>query len=720
MSKTKNLLSDLLRLAIVAAVVAAIVYFVARNISVSKNILIVLLGFGAMILIHEFGHFIVAKVSGIKVEAFSIFMPPILMGIRRTHRGWRVRILPELFRREDDPDGDGLLSFTVAGQTKPGTTEYRIGLIPFGGFVKMLGQEDVGPVKSSSDPRSYANKPAYTRAAVLAAGVTFNAVSAIIAFIAVFLIGINLAAPIVGNVMPGSPAQRAGIKPGDEVIAINGKGKNLDFSDIMTAAALSGKGEQVRLMVRHEDGTREEFSLEAAEIAGEQLRLFGIDRPMDLTIAHVSDVNELLKRTGLLPGDRIKAVGGRDVQAYWQVEEQISHTIAPSVTILAERAKGDGTTETVESKLGLRLDPRISDAAESQADMAHICSLVPRLRIAAVFERPASFKDRLLSLLHKMGIGKGAAKPEPKLQRGDIILAIGEVNNPSYDEMREATKANENKELAIEVLRTDANGVERHLVVRVVPKRLLDSPRVTIGIIPVLDMEHTVVARTIATKDTPEPAAIPRGATIVAVDGESVSNFYDVVRLIRQNGGQRVTIDWRADEQQAGDVSVEVGRLEDSVMVRSLLADILPVQDLKRLYKASGPIEAIAMGYRRTVSFVLQTYVTLQRVIGGLVSPKQLMGPVGILTLTYQIVASKPFVYYVYLLALISASIAVINFLPLPPFDGGLVVLLVIEKIKGSALSERTQGIIAYAGWVLVGMLLIYVTRNDIVRFFFG
>jgi len=62
----------------------------------------------------------------------------------------------------------------------------------------------------------------------------------------------------------------------------------------------------------------------------------------------------------------------------------------------------------------------------------------------------------------------------------------------------------------------------------------------------------------------------------------------------------------------------------------------------------------------------------------------------------------------------------VINFLPLPPFDGGLVVLLVIEKIKGSALSERTQGIIAYAGWVLVGMLLIYVTRNDIVRFFFG
>jgi len=61
----------------------------------------------------------------------------------------------------------------------------------------------------------------------------------------------------------------------------------------------------------------------------------------------------------------------------------------------------------------------------------------------------------------------------------------------------------------------------------------------------------------------------------------------------------------------------------------------------------------------------------------------------------------------------------VFNLLPLPPLDGGLIVLLLVEKIKGSALSERTQGAIAYAGWVLIGTLLIYVTFNDIVRNFF-
>jgi regulator of sigma E protease len=95
------------------------------------------------------------------------------------------------------------------------------------------------------------------------------------------------------------------------------------------------------------------------------------------------------------------------------------------------------------------------------------------------------------------------------------------------------------------------------------------------------------------------------------------------------------------------------------------------------------------------------------------------MGPVGIISFSYRIVAEQPFVYYVYFLGLISACIAVFNFLPLPPLDGGLVVLLLVEKIKGSALSERTQGVVAYVGWVLIGGFFLYVTFNDIVRSFF-
>jgi regulator of sigma E protease len=96
------------------------------------------------------------------------------------------------------------------------------------------------------------------------------------------------------------------------------------------------------------------------------------------------------------------------------------------------------------------------------------------------------------------------------------------------------------------------------------------------------------------------------------------------------------------------------------------------------------------------------------------------MGPVGIISLSYRIVAEQPMIYYVYFLGLISAVIAVFNFLPLPPLDGGLVVLLLVEKVKGSALSERVQGAIAYIGWALILTLILYVTFNDIVRNFFS
>ena len=90
----------------------------------------------------------------------------------------------------------------------------------------MLGQEDVGTAKSTDDPRSYANKPVGTRMAVITAGVTFNVISALIVFMAVFLIGIELQPAMVGDVIPDSPAAKAGLRAGDEIIAIGDKTKN--------------------------------------------------------------------------------------------------------------------------------------------------------------------------------------------------------------------------------------------------------------------------------------------------------------------------------------------------------------------------------------------------------------------------------------------------------------------------------------------------------------
>ena len=716
MSKSKGLLSRNFRVILLVAVVVVVCYLILRNITVFGNILLAVVGFGAVIIVHEFGHFIVAKLCGIKVEAFSIFMPPTVLGVQKTENGLRFRILPKFFPKEDDEPGDGQLSFTVGGAGKEWETEYRIGLIPFGGFVKMLGQEDVGPVKSSDDPRSYANKPVSVRVAVIAAGVIFNIVSAVIAFMVVFLIGINRVPAVVGGVVPNSPAAMAGLVAGDEVVEIAGESGNLEFSNILVAAALSGKDEEVGLKVRRADGSVGDFAMGARRMPGVQMRVFGILQPQSLIIEDVSDANALFERTGLLPGDHIKAVNGKEVRTYWELAEVIGNSITPTAAILAERAEGTSKGRLVESQIELSWDYADSYDVKSESELYHICSMVPRLRITYV--NPPSVKNRFVLWLDKTGRGKTDVGAEERLQSGDIILAAGDVENPTYTELREVTEAYDEKELAIEVLREDADGIERSYTVIVVPERPSGVDRVMIGIVVVLDAEHAVVAKTIAAEDGPAALAIPRGAVITAVDGVKVSSFYDIAGQISRCAGRRITIDYRLDDQMAGGVSLNVEPEIKVVAVRSNV--LVPFKVLKRLYKATGPVEAIMMGYEKTTMFIAQTYATLKTLMEGLVSPKELMGPVGILTLGYRVVSEQPLVYYVYLLGLISACIAVFNFLPLPPLDGGLVVLLLVEKIKGSALSERTQEIIAYAGWALIGSLALYVTFNDIVRSFFS
>ena len=708
MSELKDIFNKRFRVILFVVVAfVAVVYLIAQNIHTFGNILLTMLGFGSVVLVHEFGHFIVAKLSDIKVEAFSMFMPPTVFGVQRTENGFRFRILPKIFAKEGDESGDSGLSFTVGGKGKASETEYRLGLIPFGGFVKMLGQEDTGPVKTSDDPRSFANKPAGTRAAVLAAGVVFNVISAVIIFMIVFLIGINLIPAVVGGVIPDSPAARAGLKAGDEVIEVAGKKDDLDFSNIGIAAALSGRDEKVPLRVRHKDGSEEVLALVAEQLPGEPLKAFGIFLPMSLTIGRLSeeDANDLYSKTGLLSGDRIKSVNGRQVQSPWELDEVVQNSLVPAVTLVAERIGDLGEVESVKSQIKLNWRITNKEDIESESELSHIYSMVPRLRIINVSEEHAPKADDEVSL-----------RPD------DVILAIGDVENPTYTQMREVVEKHEDKELPVKVLRTIANGAEEALTVTVKPKRQADEDRVAIGVFLALDEKHPVVAKTIDAEGGPSRLAIPGGAAITVVDGMPVSSFYDVIREIRKYSGQRISIEYRLNEEIAGNVVLNVETNEESVTVKSAFTEIdfIPFAKLERLYKASGPIDAVVMGYRKTVMFVAQTYVTLKRLIGGLVSPKNLMGPIGIITFSYRIVAEQPLVYYVYFLGLISAVIAVFNFLPLPPLDGGLVVILLVEKIKGSALSERVQGVIAYAGWALIGTLFLYVTFNDIVRSFFS
>ena len=143
----------------------------------------------------------------------------------------------------------------------------------------------------------------------------------------------------------------------------------------------------------------------------------------------------------------------------------------------------------------------------------------------------------------------------------------------------------------------------------------------------------------------------------------------------------------------------------------------VPFENLKVCYKAGGPIEAVSMGVKKTESFIVHSCIMLGRLITRDVSPKVLSGPLGIVTASYS-VAKESITYYVYLLGLISSCIAVMNLLPLPILDGGVIVLLIIEKIKGSPLSLKVQASISYVGLVLILVLFAWLFYNDFLNMF--
>jgi len=163
------------------------------------NIVIFIVILVALILAHEFGHFIAAKKSGIRVDEFGIGFPPKLFGVKK------------------------------------GETEYSFNALPFGGFVRIFGENpDVESIEGPDAERSFTSKPRSVQAMVIAAGVAFNVLLAWILISIVYMIGlptlvdlapkgasISDASVAIVEVVPDTPARDAGLMPGDEIYALS-------------------------------------------------------------------------------------------------------------------------------------------------------------------------------------------------------------------------------------------------------------------------------------------------------------------------------------------------------------------------------------------------------------------------------------------------------------------------------------------------------------------
>lgn len=184
-------------------------------------------GFSLIVFVHELGHFAVAKWAGVRVERFAIGFGQELFGFTR------------------------------------GETRYSFNILPLGGYVKMLGQEDFDDkseeLKFKDDPRSFINKPVGHRMAIVSAGVVMNIIFACIAFMIVFLVGMEATPPRIAGVEPDSPAERAGLLPGDVVREINGE-KVIEFSELRMAVLLAPLHEPIEFVVER-DGNLMSFDI---------------------------------------------------------------------------------------------------------------------------------------------------------------------------------------------------------------------------------------------------------------------------------------------------------------------------------------------------------------------------------------------------------------------------------------------------------------------------
>src|SRR5215207_2857139 len=152
-------------------------------------------GFGFVIFFHELGHFLAAKYVGIRVEQFAVGFGQALVSWRKG-MGWKL-----------GSSGARYEELAKAGQAEGvGETEYRLNWVPLGGYVKMLGQDDLRPNSEQNDPRAYNKKSIRARMLVVSAGVIMNIILAAFGFMVVFLMGFRVQPAQVGSVIPDSPA----------------------------------------------------------------------------------------------------------------------------------------------------------------------------------------------------------------------------------------------------------------------------------------------------------------------------------------------------------------------------------------------------------------------------------------------------------------------------------------------------------------------------------
>jgi regulator of sigma E protease len=274
---------------------------------------------GLLVVIHEFGHYWVARQLGVKVLRFSV-------GFGKTL--WSRRI------------GKDRMELVLAA-------------IPLGGYVKML-DENEGSVPAKERKRAFNRQPVWKRIAIVVAGPLFNFAFAILAYWLIFATGIDGLKPVVGRVLDGSPAAQAGFRSGDELLTVDGKTVLTWDHRRLYLFERALDREPVTFEVRTPDGTLQQRTLDLSHLPVREVNAGLVERgigligylPQPLPVIGALEDGPAM-RAGLEVGDRIARIGDQPIETWEQAVQAISARPGETLRLQIERGGAIHNVEVV-------------------------------------------------------------------------------------------------------------------------------------------------------------------------------------------------------------------------------------------------------------------------------------------------------------------------------------------------------------------------------------
>ena len=488
--------------------------------------LLAILGFSMLVVIHEFGHFAAARWAGVRVLTFAV-------GFGRAMATYRKGLGFRFGSSEAD-----YLRMARAGQA--GTvspTEYRLNILPFGGYVKMLGQDDLAPNAISDAPDSYQMCKPWKRMVIISAGVVMNVLAALVLFMIVFGLGLKTEAPVIGDIALGSPAAQAssvdpknpnGLRAGDRVVRIDGD-RTRAFNEIVISAAMASRGDALRFEVERQGSQHTlQFDVTPRTDSSNGLPTIGIGPAAENTIVAAEDETEAkvlrdlldsIGLTGVEPGMRLVKAGSIENPANGDAVEEACHASGGNpVQLVFEDAQGKRAEATVVPRAELA-SGEIRLGKEDRRAMGHIAGMVPVLRVG---ELPADTRG------YKAG-----------LRSGDIFEKVGDTAFPSMFQGVSEIRSRAGGTVDLVVLRKTATGDFTRLTF----PGIAVSPEGQVGIvIETTAQESAMVAMSPAEfyDDAGRPLTLPKNnligkqpCNLISVNGKPVQTLIEARRELQ-------------------------------------------------------------------------------------------------------------------------------------------------------------------------------------------